>query len=364
MKKVVILHPAHWEQAMGGAELQISYLAKTLKKLDIEVHYIFEDKGNIISNSDALHLHPLRKIRIRKYFGQRWFLYRTKIFKHLNKIEPDVIYTRFYSSWSGFAAQYSKKHNVKHIWAVAHDNDLMQKLSFKLILRPFDAMELFYFNRVFTVRNVIITQNTCQEFNLWKNHRRKGVKILQMTPLVNENKLIKIDSEVTVVWIANLKPIKHPQKFIQFIESCSDLENIKFIMIGRHEKSYSSLINAVKNTNFKYLGELPNEEVNRILCKANILISTSDAEGFSNTFVQAWMRKVIVLSMNSNPDNIITEQRIGFVCPTLDELKIKTALLVNNIEIRQQMSEKAYKYASDNHSLEKNILKVVNLMMI
>lgn len=363
MKKVVILHPAHWEQAMGGAELQISYLAKTLRKHNIEVHFIFEDKGKIISNADALYLHPLKKIRIRKYFGQRWFLYKKEIFKLLNIIKPDVIYTRFYSSWSGFAALYSKANSVKHIWAVAHDNDLIQKPSLKFIRRPFDAIEYFYLNRVFT-NSEIITQNTFQELNLFGKHQRQGVKILQMTPLVNENMLIKTNSDINVVWVANLKPIKHPQKFIQLVESCSKIEKIKFRMVGRMGNSYLPLINNVKNKNFKYLGELPNEEVNEILCKAHLLISTSDAEGFSNTFVQAWMRKVIVLSMNSNPDNIITEQGIGFVCPTLEELKVKIELLINNNEIRNEMSEKAYKYAIENHSLEKNIVKVMNLMEV
>ena len=37
MKKVVILHTAIWEQAMGGAELQILYLIQELKKVNVEI---------------------------------------------------------------------------------------------------------------------------------------------------------------------------------------------------------------------------------------------------------------------------------------------------------------------------------------
>ena len=69
IKKVVILHPAHWEQAMGGAELQISFLATELKKQGFEVHFIFENKGKQIENKLDINLHPLKKIKIKKWLG-------------------------------------------------------------------------------------------------------------------------------------------------------------------------------------------------------------------------------------------------------------------------------------------------------
>ena len=125
-KRVVLLHPAYWEQAMGGAELQILYLAKELVNEGFEVHYIFEDKGVSYSNVLGVHLHPLKKINLSKKLGQRWFLYSKIIKNKLNQLKPDIIYTRFYSSWSGVAASYSMRNQCKHIWAVASDNDLKE----------------------------------------------------------------------------------------------------------------------------------------------------------------------------------------------------------------------------------------------
>ena len=78
------MHPAYWEQAMGGAELQIFYLVKHLRSLGCEVHYIFEDKQMKYSNSLNVQLHPLKLVKIKKTFGQRWFLYKTQLEHKLN----------------------------------------------------------------------------------------------------------------------------------------------------------------------------------------------------------------------------------------------------------------------------------------
>ncbi len=44
MKKVVFLHPAYFEQSMGGAEYQISLLIEFLlnQSSEVEIHHIFE----------------------------------------------------------------------------------------------------------------------------------------------------------------------------------------------------------------------------------------------------------------------------------------------------------------------------------
>jgi len=364
MKKVVLLHPVHWEHFMGGAELQISYLAKYLLENNYEVHFIYENNGVPIKESGGIILHPLKKVNIRKTLGQRWFLYWGRINKKLREIGPDVIYTRLYSSWAGIAARYARKNNIVHIWAIASDKGLKSSLSARSLLKPFNFLETWQTRFAFKNATAILTQNSYQQREIEKRHNRHTWKILQMTPVVNEDVIIKPKEPVNVLWIANLKPLKRPGYFIELARELSQIKNCRFYMIGRADKNYSGIIEeAYENIrNFEYLGEITNSEVNEWLCKSHILINTSDHEGFSNTFVQAWMRKVPVISINSNPDSIITNQKIGFVCPTMEELKEKTGLLISDEKIRIEMGEKAYKYARKNHSLERNIIKIINLM--
>lgn len=363
-KKVVILHPAHWEQAMGGAEIQISYLVNELVRENFDVYYIYEDNGTNILNSQKIHLFPLKKINIKNRFGKRWFLYYKRIKKTLNDIKPDCIYTRLYSSWSGIAAVYAKNNAIRHIWAIASDSDINRLSRNRSCLKPFDFIEDYFVKKAFKYATLILTQNSFQQEMLLSLHGRNGIKIPQMSLPERKNEIRKDCKIVNVIWVANIKPIKRPENFLELVKSNKNNKFVKFTMVGRCSSSYNLLLTQLADaqSNFYYLGELSNEEVNELLCQAHVLINTSEYEGFSNTFVQAWLRKVVVLSMRSNPDGVITHEKIGYMCKTVSELDMKLKFLQNNKDVLDEMAEKAYKYAINNHSVSNNISKVIELM--
>ena len=102
MRKWLVLHPAIWTQLSGGAEQQIAYLVNYLLENGVEVHYIFEDKGIPFPQKEKLHLHPISRKKSGRKLGNNWFLYRRAIERLLSEIQPDIVYTRLYSSWSFF----------------------------------------------------------------------------------------------------------------------------------------------------------------------------------------------------------------------------------------------------------------------
>ncbi|MEO8932687.1 MAG: glycosyltransferase, partial [Xanthomarina sp.] len=257
-KKVVILHPVFWKQAMGGAEIQIKYLVEFLLNNNIQVHYIFEDQGvNIgIVKHNELILHPLSKINLSKRFGNRWFLYKKRINKLLNQIQPDGIYTRFYSSWSGFAAEYAKKNNIPHIWALASNNDLKvldKPLNF---MKPLDFIENHFVRKAFKKATHIIVQNIWQEKVLLQKYKRKGVYLKQAAPTEQKHIPQKEKNLLSIVWIANLKPLKRPDHFIKIASLFRGQKDMKFEMVGRLDNRYKDQIDEEEkqNPNFNYLG--------------------------------------------------------------------------------------------------------------
>lgn len=353
---------------MGGAEIQIKYLVDFLLQKNIQVHYIFEDKGIEFDDvyNENLFLHPLTKINISKRFGNRWFLYKKRINSLLNEIEPSGIYTRFYSSWSGFASNYAQNNNIPHVWAIASDNDLKILEKSSNLMKPLNIIENRFVRTAFLKATHIIVQNKWQETELKEKHKRKGVYLKQAAPTELKNLPQKEIGSLRVVWIANLKPLKRPEHFIELAKLFREHNDIQFEMIGRLDSKYKAQIDEEQKQNsmFRYLGELSNNEVNDLLLKTDILVNTSEYEGFSNTFIQAWMRKNIVISMNSNPDDILSNHKVGFLCATINQMVEKISFLNDNKIELLEMQDSSMAYANKEHNLENNLKTVGSLLKI
>src|SRR5690606_6239370 len=102
--------------------------------------------------------------------------------------------------------------------------------------------------------------------------------------------------------------------------------------------------------NLSYLGRQSQEKVNQTIAESHILVNTSDYEGFSNTFIQAWLREVPVLSLSVNPDNVFDGHGIG-VSADGDYQRLKSELLalINDPDRRRRMGRAAKEYAESNH---------------
>jgi glycosyltransferase involved in cell wall biosynthesis len=84
------------------------------------------------------------------------------------------------------------------------------------------------------------------------------------------------------------------------------------------------------------------------LAKAKFLLNTSNFEGFSNTFLEAWAVGTPVLStVNVNPDSIISNHTLGIVYNEVFDLCRQHATLSR--ELYQLMSGNARQYVAHYH---------------
>jgi glycosyltransferase involved in cell wall biosynthesis len=175
---------------------------------------------------------------------------------------------------------------------------------------------------------------------------------------------IKKSPPVKIVWVANLKPWKRPDVFIRLAKDLRGERGVQFIMVGSLQGTKSwhkRLFRDIKGLkDLKYLGARTQEEVNSILASSHIFVNTSRWEGFPNTFIQSWMRKVPVVSLQVNPDRIFDNQEIGFHSRTYETLKKDVLTLIRNPDLREQMGTKAQTYAFNMHS-QKNAEKIIEI---
>src|SRR5437899_977293 len=99
------------------------------------------------------------------------------------------------------------------------------------------------------------------------------------------------ERERYVAWVAMLRQHKRPDVLIEIARK---LPAIRFVVCGGPSTLMSApdyserIINELRKTaNIEYLGQVPPDKAQQLIAEAALLLSTSDTEGFPNTFVQA-----------------------------------------------------------------------------
>jgi glycosyltransferase involved in cell wall biosynthesis len=284
----------------------------------------------------------------------------------LKEISPDVIYQNVGTSYAGISAYYARKTGCKMVLHISSDNTIVPfkgKISLK-------KMGMYIEKRVFDFAinktTKLIAQTNNQNQTIEKYYRRSADAVIyNFQPYPNEN--IEKHSPLKIVWVANFKSLKQPELFIRLARSISEKQyNIKFIMAGRpsaDKKWQQSLEKDISHIpDLNYLGEKTNSEINELLARSHILVNTSLYEGFSNTFIQAWMRSLPVVSLNSNPDGLLNGRQLGFSCNgSFEQLYNDVLQLIKCDKLREKMGKDAKEFSLNNFTMDnaKEILSIL-----
>lgn len=360
MKKVCFVLANHFKYFKGGAELQAYFIAKELAK-KIEVHYLFMKHPNFNKiefqkNDQGVILHPMKQ-HIYKKFGKFFFMNYRELIKRLDEIKPDLIYQRGGKPYIGMAKGWCKKNKKKCVFGISMESNCSKsgilRLSNNFFTYPSNIINGYLTFYGINYADLIIAQSQIQQGLLLQNFKRNSILIPngQYVP----NPPFEKTEPPIISWIANIKKLKQPEIFLKLAEKLQT-QNIKFVFAGRPDKgSYQKKLieKAKKLSNFEYLGEIPLEKTNELLSKSSILINTSSTEGFSNTYIQSWMRETPVVTLNCDPDDIIKNHRIGFHSGSFKQMVKDVIYLLENERERKEMGKKARKYALVNYDMEK-----------
>lgn len=360
--RVCFLLGAHFAKAMGGAEYQAKLLLEaTARRSGCELFYL----ARKVPDSATEHGHKVICVANAKGFRRDGFFWDTfNLFNALKTIQPHVIYQRCLLAYTGIAVHYAKKRPCRMVFHVSSDNDLLPD-RFKRSLRYYAK---FIDKRIgeYGIHHAdqIVVQSRNQQKLLADNFGRTPNAIIRNFHPYPEETIDKT-GPVTIVWVANFKEIKQPEVFVRLARDLQTMEGVRFIMVGRtgNPGQYDRLIGEINVlNNLSHTGELPQYDVNRFLAKAHLLVNTSTAEGFSNTFIQAWMREVPVISLHVNPDGVFDDRSIGFCSGSYAQLRTDVQTLAGDGHLRAAMGESARCYAMANHSMA-NADALVDLLL-
>lgn len=371
MIEICFIMPFHiFEGRGGGAEVQTWLLAKELAKRGYRVTYIAESvhgKAGTMEQSEGVNINWLKHYR---HF--RWrnvFAY----YQAIKQVNPDLLVQRMSSYVTGVIGFYAKRHHKPFAW-ICTDNSLpvkwifskkqradSQTKSHKFIKKSvlwIDAL-IHDISRQYGMRFIThpFTQNEEQDQQLRKHY---GMDSFRMnsgheSPEKKASSKARFDNKI-VLWVATMGPRKQPWKFVDLARQCQD-NNWHFVMVGGHsdQQYLNSFLKDVPD-NLHCTGRLPYEEALAWFHKATVFVNTSTAEGegFPNTFIQAWLRGVPVVSLAVDPDNIIKNNKLGYVAHgDLKQMKIGLESFLTNEDIYNHHSEKVAAFARDSYAIDK-----------
>lgn len=362
-KTVCVVMGGHFSATIGGAQYQAQCVVEGLKRTGLyNIYYLtrefdpnFDPKGyEIIKIADSN--------GIRKY----GFIFDTRrLLSLLSEIKPDAIYQRGLKSYTGVVARYARQSNSQSIFHIAHDYNLMP-LHMKGWSRLYWLRWIEKRIGEYGLRHVdkVIAQTQYQADLLYKNYGVKAAAVIPNFHPLPEEKIEKCATSINILWVANFKTVKRPELFVRLARELAYREELSFTMIGRCGEldKYRFLHREIESlTNLTYMGEQPIEEVNRQLASAHIFVNTSRAEGFPNTFIQAWMRKVPTVSLGVDPDGVLERDKLGYCANSYDELRSNVLALCDNSSLREAMGERAQQHAYQVHS-PNGVDKLIDLM--
>ncbi len=367
-EKICFVMPFHiMEDRGGGAEVQAWLLARNLARRGANVSYIAQSVRNREGQKEIINGINVSWVKYAHHF--RWSngvsYYRT-----LSELDPDMVVQRTTSFVTGVIGLYCKRHQRKFVW-ICTDNEspsrwvfcrkqihmIRKKSGVSLKAVPLLINAFIYdVSRHWGMKQVThpFTQNNHQRTALRKAYRLDSHHMISghaapRTILKPRDKLVG----GIVLWTANLSANKRPEKFVELARLGRNTD-LRFVLIGsRADRLYLEDLFRNKPENLDWLGRRPFRETLAWFDRAAFLVNTSREEGFPNTYIQAWLRGVPVISLGVDPNNSIERHKLGYVVCDVEQLLQKIIYLVSHEKEYIQMSKHVMRYASFHHSDQK-----------
>lgn len=272
----------------------------------------------------------------------------------LSAERPDWLFWECaYHLW-GALVEIAKLSKVKTIFHAAFDSDVEPRnaLMFRSRWWPLYAWGL-------SRTDCIFVQHNGQLSGLKRRWQAKACvlpKVCVLPQGVGDLPAVKshADREKYVAWVAMLRQHKRPDILVEIARRAP---HVRFVVCGGRTNygtpaEFSErVINALRALpNVDYRGQVGPDEATAVIAGAAVFLSTSDGEGFPNTFTQAWSAGTPVVSLRLDPDRLIDRIGMGRVTDSIDGVIANINDLLDAPQRRDAMAARARRFIADNYS--------------
>lgn len=340
-----VLNPDSGAIGTGGEAVQHSLLAREFAKQGWSVGAVCLDVGQPDGEW-------IDGVRVWKTYRRdeglpavRFFYPKLyKDWRALRNADADVYYQSCAGYLTGLVAAFAKRYGRKMVFRVAHDTDCVPGK--QLITNSRDRWIYEYGLRS---ADLISVQSEAQENALQENYGLPSVGVRMIVEPPKED--AGIEKDIDVLWVNNLRGFKRPDIVVDIARQ---MPHVNFVMIGGPMTGFETLFektmaDAQKIPNLNFVGTVPYSEVNAYFSRTKLFLNTSDSEGFPNSYLQAWVRGVPVISY-FDPDGLIGSLGIGLKATSQSEFRAPIEELLRSPGKINEISNRAREFASENYS--------------
>ncbi len=326
---------------VGGEAVQHVLLARAWRDLGCDVSIIVFDEGGMPPAVEGIRVIPAFG-RHAGLPGLRFFHPRaSKLVAALAKADADIYYQSPAGVNTGITAWYCRMTGRKFVFRVASDSDVEKEHG-----RIRFARDRMLYDFGLKRADVIAAQTETQARRLRTNHGL-GSTIINMMVEPPARYAKPVPKDIDVLWVSNLRSLKRPELVL---ELARQLPDIRFTLAGgpmpRGQTYFDDVAAAAARLpNVTMLGPVRYADTGMLFDRAKLFLNTSSIEGFPNTFLQAWIRGVPVVSF-FDPDGLVQRLQLGRIATSVDDMREALRGLLDVDAYRENLGRRARDYAA------------------
>jgi glycosyltransferase involved in cell wall biosynthesis len=346
LENLAVLAPEFRHHNIAGEGVQQTLLARALARGGHDVRMVTWDHGQPDAQAwEGIRVHkayaPHAGLPLLRFFHPRW----SGLWSALERADAELYYTSCAGMHVGLLAMFCRRHGKRFVFRCASDADCDPK---RLLVRYRRDRWLYEFG--LRRAGAILAQSETQKQMLARHYKLPG----QVAGMFVERAQPAARRDIDILWVSNIRRVKRPDRVLDL---AAGLLRSHFHMVGGplpgEEPLYRETVAAARSRlNVTFHGRLAYHDAAALYDRARVFLNTSDVEGFPNSYLQAWMRGVPVVT-RLDPDGVIEREGLGAVARSTSGLEIALRRLLGESHVWRAASERCLAYMAREHGEER-----------
>ena len=342
LENLPVLAPEYGRHNIAGEGVQQTLLARAFARRGHEVRMVTWDYGQPEGAVwQGIRVHkayaPDAGVPLLRFFHPRW----SGMWSALARADAELYYTSCAGMHLGLLALFCQRHGRRFVFRSASDTDCDPA---RLLVRYRRDQWLYEYG--LRRADAILVQSRSQAQALASNYSLPG----RVAGMLVDAPAPAGTRDIDVLWASNIRRLKRPDRLLAL---AARLPQLRFHMLGGplpgEEALYRETADAATaRRNVTFHGRIAYREAAALYDRARLFVNTSEVEGFPNSYLQAWVRGVPVVTL-IDPDDVIAREGLGFAASTPAGIEGAVRGLLEDKTAWQAVSARCRAYMAREH---------------